>query len=158
MADLAGPWRMERLKRERSNQRFSSVPFPRIQKDPCSMVGQTLGWDVSLMSRPAVCERMLTGLLSLIKVSGHQCNKEATGPINIAANCKTQMNVPTAFCADLRCEGDRATLKRLMKGAARSSCSPSSTARTVGTVFLETQTQQSTDMFTFQALWPATVI
>lgn len=77
------------------------------------MVGQTRGWGVSLMSRPAVWERMLTGLLSLIKVGGHQCNKEATGPINIATNCQTQMNVPTAFRADLRREGDRATLKRV---------------------------------------------
>lgn len=63
-----------------------------------------------------------------------------------------------AFHADLRCEKGHVKLKKLMKGTAKTSSSPSSIARPSGTVFLETQTQQSTDMFTFQAFWPATVI
>lgn len=63
-----------------------------------------------------------------------------------------------AFNAALRCEIGHVPLKKLVKGTTKSSRSPSSITRPGGTVFLETQTQQSADMFTFQAFWPATVI
>ena len=77
---------------------------------------------------------------------------------NVKICAKVHLSLNMAFKATLRCEIGHMPLKKLMKDTARTNCSPSSNARPTGTVFLETQTQQSADMFTFQAFWPATVI